>query len=47
VVESMWVGESGLQHAEIFGTVVHIAHELLRVEFYAFIVLGQVDASNF
>ena len=46
MIESVRVGEASFGHAEHFGAIVHVVHELLGVEFNAFVVLGEIDASN-
>lgn len=43
----MWVGKSCSSHVEISGSLIHKIDKLLSVEFNAFVVLSQVDASNF
>lgn len=46
MVESMRVGESGLEHVEGSALVVHEVDELLCVEFNTLVVLSEVDTSN-
>jgi hypothetical protein len=47
MIEAMWVGKSCLAHIKISRSLIHKIDKLLSVEFNAFIVLSQVDASNF
>ena len=46
MIEPVRVCEAGFVHAEHFGAIVHVVDELLGVEFDAFVVLSEIDASN-
>ena len=47
VVEAVRVGEAGLEHAEVFGLIVHVADELDVVETDTFVVFSKVNTSYF
>ena len=42
----MRVGKACLGHAEHLSAIIHVVDELLGVEFDAFVVLSEIDASN-
>jgi len=47
MVQAMGVGKSSSIHFYVSSFLVHVAYELPIVIFYALVVFGKIDASNF